>query len=479
MDVDEFRTSSSSSSSLLLLSNPPPPPPLHNPHENDDTNHHRNDGDDDSKGNMEYSNKRMKTTEENNVNEKVGTKRSRWDNKNVHLNGSSHDQGKRRKGQEEEEEEDALDAFMKQSKIIVNDQNSNLELNENESNDVIITEEEEEEARRQLIEALKKQPVPTATIEDNDKEGNNVNASTSESYVASSQIKNAKLDRQRKIERLEAEVKRLRAHKQQNGDNSLDTSETESGVMEESERELSQLLNADNDALNTLAELNKKKELRSVDHSSIDYLDVPKNLYVVPRALASLTKDEVTNLRGKLQIRVRGVGCPAPIQTFDQSGLSERILSILATQNIFTPYPIQAQCLPAVMAGRDVIGIAKTGSGKTLAYLLPMLRHILAQPDLAPFESGPIGLVLAPARELAVQIYSVCKTFCKNMNIKSTAIYGGAGVAEQIGDLKRGCHIVVATPGRMIDVLTMQSGKLLSLNRVSFVVMDEAGMVMK
>jgi len=121
-----------------------------------------------------------------------------------------------------------------------------------------------------------------------------------------------------------------------------------------------------------------------------------------------------------------------------------------------------------------VIGIAKTGSGKTLAYLLPMIRHILDQPDLSKGESGPIGLVLAPARELAAQIHTVCKTFTKAMNMKATAVYGGAGVADQISDLKRGVHIAVATPGRLIDILTMQSGKILSLQRVSYVVMDEA-----
>ena len=71
------------------------------------------------------------------------------------------------------------------------------------------------------------------------------------------------------------------------------------------------------------------------------------------------------------------------------------------------PFAVQAQCLPCIMAGRDVIGIAMTGSGNTLAYLLPMLRHIGDQPSLEPHESGPIGLILAPARELTVQIHSV------------------------------------------------------------------------
>jgi len=104
-----------------------------------------------------------------------------------------------------------------------------------------------------------------------------------------------------------------------------------------------------------------------------------------------------------------------------------------------------------------------------------MRRHVQAQPALYPYESGSIGFVLAPGRELAVQVHMVCKTFCKNIGgLRSTAVYGGAGVAEQIGDLKHRAHVVVATPGRMIDLLTMQGGKLLSLKFVSFVVMDEA-----
>jgi ATP-dependent RNA helicase DDX46/PRP5 len=80
-------------------------------------------------------------------------------------------------------------------------------------------------------------------------------------------------------------------------------------------------------------------------------------------------------------------------------------------QKITTPFQVQAQCLPCIMAGRDTIGIAKNGSGKTLAYLLPLLRHIMDHPPLETNESGPIGLVLAPARELAYQIHMVCKVF--------------------------------------------------------------------
>ena len=187
--------------------------------------------------------------------------------------------------------------------------------------------------------------------------------------------------------------------------------------MEEAERTLD-VLNSEPDALQVLAELNKKKELKAVDHSKVDYMKIRKNLYIVPRSLANLSADDIADRRAKLKVKVRGVGCPAPLSTFREGALSERIMNILQKQKIETPFPVQAQCIPAIMGGRDVIGIAKTGSGKTLAYLLPMLRHILEQPDLEPNESGPIGLILAPARELAAQIQSVCKMFAKQLEIK-------------------------------------------------------------
>jgi len=141
-------------------------------------------------------------------------------------------------------------------------------------------------------------------------------------------------------------------------------------------------------------------------------------LYIVPRSLTNLSSDEIADRRAKLNVKVRGQGAPAPVTSFHECGFSERILDILAKQSIQSPFPIQAQCLPCIMAGRDLIGIAKTGSGKTLAYLLPMLRHIGDQPPLGAHESGPIGLVLAPARELAVQIHHVTKVFAKNLGLK-------------------------------------------------------------
>lgn len=137
------------------------------------------------------------------------------------------------------------------------------------------------------------------------------------------------------------------------------------------------------------------------------------------------------------------------------------------------PTPIQMQCIPALMAGRDVIGIAETGSGKTLAYVLPMLRHILDQIPLKEGE-GPIALVIAPTRELTVQIHQEVNKFMKNLNMRSTAVYGGTGIGAQLSALRRGTEVVVCTPGRFIDVLTLSNGKVVNLKRVTYVVLDEA-----
>jgi ATP-dependent RNA helicase DDX46/PRP5 len=226
-------------------------------------------------------------------------------------------------------------------------------------------------------------------------------------------------------------------------------------------------------ALELLEEAKKGKVLKEIDHNKIEYLPFRKNLYIVPRALAKLTDEQQNQKRDELQIKVRGKGCPSPVDSWEQCGLSDRILTAIYAHSLKEPFAIQRQAIPAIMSGRDVIGVAKTGSGKTLAFLLPMFRHILDQPPLGDNE-GPIGLVMAPARELAFQINNEAKKFTKSLGMRVACIYGGSSFADQMGDLKRGSEIVVCTPGRMIDILTMQAGKLVSLKRVTMVVLDEA-----
>lgn len=226
-------------------------------------------------------------------------------------------------------------------------------------------------------------------------------------------------------------------------------------------------------ALEILEESRKGRELKPIDHSSIDYIPIRKNLYIVPRSLAKLSDTEVKISRENLAITVRGVKCPAPVENWEQCGLSDKLLEILKLNNIEAPFAIQKQAIPAIMCGRDIIGVAKTGSGKSLAFILPMIRHIQDQPPLKEGD-GPIGLIMAPARELALQIKNEAKKFVKKLGLQVACIYGGAGIAEQIAELKRGAEIVVCTPGRMIELLCMQAGKMISFKRVSMVVMDEA-----
>ncbi|KAI7907235.1 ATP-dependent RNA helicase DBP2 [Cokeromyces recurvatus] len=134
------------------------------------------------------------------------------------------------------------------------------------------------------------------------------------------------------------------------------------------------------------------------------------------------------------------------------------------------PTPIQCQGWPMALSGRDVVGVAETGSGKTLSYILPAIVHINAQPLLQPGD-GPIVLVLAPTRELAVQISEQCARFGASSRIKNTCLYGGTPRGPQIRDLSRGVEICIATPGRLIDML--ENGRT-NLKRVTYLVLDEA-----
>ncbi|KAG6976804.1 hypothetical protein JG688_00000985 [Phytophthora aleatoria] len=226
-------------------------------------------------------------------------------------------------------------------------------------------------------------------------------------------------------------------------------------------------------ALEILQDQQKKKEIKPVDHSKMNYLPLQKKFYVVPKEIKDLSEEEVEAQRQESEIKVRGKNCPRPLQKWTQCGFSVRMLQLIKKHGYEEPFAIQKQALPAIMSGRDVIGIAKTGSGKTLAFLLPMFRHILAQPPLQESE-GPIGIVMAPARELAQQIYVEARKFSKGLGLSATAVYGGSSVSEQIANLKRGSDIVICTPGRMIDILCMSAGKMVSLQRVTYVVLDEA-----
>ncbi|KAJ2647890.1 pre-mRNA processing RNA-helicase [Coemansia sp. RSA 1250] len=228
------------------------------------------------------------------------------------------------------------------------------------------------------------------------------------------------------------------------------------------------------DVLAMAAKRMKKKDLAAVDHSKMNYEDFKRDFYIEPAELRNMSAEEVDMMRVDLGgIKIRGVNPPKPATSWSHFGLPAASADVIKRQGFEKPTPIQAQAIPAILSGRDMIGVAKTGSGKTLAFILPMLRHIKAQRPLAAGE-GPIGLVMTPTRELAVQIHRECKPFLRPLGLRAVCAYGGSGIKDQIGELKRGCEIIVCTPGRLIDLLCANSGRVTNLHRVTYLVLDEA-----
>jgi ATP-dependent RNA helicase DDX46/PRP5 len=216
------------------------------------------------------------------------------------------------------------------------------------------------------------------------------------------------------------------------------------------------------------------KRLNQLGNRNVSYAPFKKDFYQEVPELAMMTKEETNELRMSLEnIKVVGKSCPKPVTCWAHCGLSKKVMEVLKKSNYLTPTPIQAQAIPAIMSGRDVIGIAKTGCGKTLSFLLPMFRHILAQPKLDR-NDGPIAVIITPTRELATQICDDAQKFTRVLGLRVVAVYGGPNISEQIGMLKPGAEIVVCTPGRMIEILTVNSGRVTNLNRCTYLVLDEA-----
>jgi ATP-dependent RNA helicase DDX5/DBP2 len=195
-----------------------------------------------------------------------------------------------------------------------------------------------------------------------------------------------------------------------------------------------------------------------------------KSFYKEDPAVAARSEAEVAAFRKEKEISITGRNVPKPVTTFDEASFPGYVMSEVKAQGFAAPTAIQAQGWPMALSGRDVVGIAETGSGKTLTYCLPAIVHINAQPLLAPGD-GPIVLILAPTRELAVQIQQEISKFGKSSRIRNTCVYGGVPKGGQIRDLSRGVEVCIATPGRLIDML--ESGKT-NLRRVTYLVLDEA-----
>ncbi|KAI9205856.1 P-loop containing nucleoside triphosphate hydrolase protein [Polychytrium aggregatum] len=199
-----------------------------------------------------------------------------------------------------------------------------------------------------------------------------------------------------------------------------------------------------------------------------------------PKHIRDMSEEEYEKIREEFHILTEGEHIPPPIRTFRDMRFPNSILAQLEKKGIKKPTPIQIQGMPVVLSGRDMIGIAFTGSGKTLVFTLPLVMRALEAEVRLPLErgEGPVGMIICPSRELARQTYDVSKAFCESLEslggfpqIRTLLCIGGISMNEQADVLRKGPHIVVATPGRLQDLL--QKGKI-NLDICKYMCLDEA-----
>ncbi|XP_041371297.1 probable ATP-dependent RNA helicase DDX41 isoform X2 [Gigantopelta aegis] len=225
----------------------------------------------------------------------------------------------------------------------------------------------------------------------------------------------------------------------------------------------------------------QKKALMGVAElaKGISYTDPIKTGWTPPHYILSMADSRHDRIRKKMHILVEGDDLPPPIKTFREMKFPKPILNGLKKKGIVNPTPIQIQGLPAVLSGRDIIGIAFTGSGKTLVFTLPIIMFCLEQEKRLPFEKGegPYGLIICPSRELAKQTFEIITFYSKQLEndgspaLRIVLCMGGMSVKEQLEIIKRGVHIMVATPGRLMDMLDK---KMFNLNVCRYLCIDEA-----
>ncbi|XP_076048541.1 putative ATP-dependent RNA helicase DDX23 isoform X2 [Oratosquilla oratoria] len=192
------------------------------------------------------------------------------------------------------------------------------------------------------------------------------------------------------------------------------------------------------------------------------------------KSLQEMTERDWRIFREDYNIAIKGGRIPNPIRKWTESLIKGDIMDIINKVGYTEPTPIQRQAIPIGLQNRDIIGVAETGSGKTLAFLIPLLVWIQSLPKIERIEDadqGPYAMVLAPTRELAQQIEEETNKFGLPLGIRTVAVIGGLSREEQGMKLRMGCEIVIATPGRLVDVL---ENRYLVLNQCTYIVFDEA-----
>ncbi|KAL4231239.1 DEAD (Asp-Glu-Ala-Asp) box polypeptide 41 [Mactra antiquata] len=225
----------------------------------------------------------------------------------------------------------------------------------------------------------------------------------------------------------------------------------------------------------------EKQALKAVSElaKGIEYADPIKTGWLPPKYILSKSEETHEKVRKKYHILVEGENKPPPIKTFREMKFPKPILHGLKKKGIIHPTPIQIQGIPAVLSGRDMIGIAFTGSGKTIVFTLPIIMFALEQEKRLPFvnNEGPYGLIVCPARELAKQTHEIIKEFCGHLErdgfpaLRTALCIGGISMKDQLAAINRGVHIMVATPGRLMAML---ADKKFTLDICRYLCLDEA-----
>lgn len=216
--------------------------------------------------------------------------------------------------------------------------------------------------------------------------------------------------------------------------------------------------------------LSDRKTLMSVRElaKGITYTEPLLTGWKPPLPIRRMSKKACDAIRRQWHIIVNGEDIPPPIKNFKDMRFPEPILKKLKAKGIVQPTPIQVQGLPVILSGRDMIGIAFTGSGKTLVFVLPLIMIALQEELMMPIApgEGPFGLIVCPSRELARQTYEVVEQFLEPMReagypeLRPLLCIGGVDMKSQLDVVKKGVHIVVATPGRLKDMLAKKKMNL-------------------
>ncbi len=346
------------------------------------------------------------------------------------------DEPRRRKRDSNDEEEDKLVKFMKMVE----------EDNEKEDTDYIPVHEREERLRKEAMKAI-------GRLRESDVESENQAPTT-----------HLKVENQNQKSLLDQAIE---MRQQQ-------SSLSQAEVKHQKQQYMEELLLKEANQVQTNA-LQSSEEIAG----GVKYTESLKTSWTPPTYIRERDESVNQEIRKKWHILVEGDNCPPPIKSFEEMKFPACLVEAMVKKGINRPTPIQVQGLPALLSGRDLVGIAFTGSGKTLTFSLPMIMFALEEEVNMPLRGreGPVGLILCPSRELARQTYEVVDYYCKALErggypeIRAVLCMGGESNREQVEiGQRRGVHCIVATPGRLNDHLHQ---KRFNMDICKYFVLDE------